>query len=279
MNPSSSSNAEPASGPTFKVACRELSADLGTADVTESGCELGSLSAGELTGLLVKLAALDPTTFGEADPHLLVSSRRGRFIVKPGRGKLLLRSTGEQDAAYFELPVDQTPAYLDGKDPVAGSLSEPAAIAAEPTGTWRSNPALAVAMFVVAAALVASSAFLTFRTDEVDPVSAYTPVTAAGDVAAVRQKIIGTFATGDEPDDRTLVVRADDTLTYQEPAAGAEAPDERSGPFAVMRRRSDQVTVLRVEGFGTIEVRADGSLLYAGESYRRRNPAGQRAAR
>lgn len=270
MHPSSSSNAEPAAGPTFKVVSRALSADLTTASVTESGRDLGTKSAVELAELLARLAALDPAQFADADPHFLVTGRRGRFTIKPGRGQLLLQAVGGQDTAYFALPVDQVPAYLDGRDPVAVPAGETTPASTAVAGGAASRGPLAFALFALAIVLVAGSAYFTFQTEDVDPVSDYEPIAAAHEVAAVRQQTAGTFATGDEPGERSLEVRADGALIYREATTGSDEADERQGMYAVVRRRADRVMILRVAGFGPIEARADGTLFYAGETYRRR---------
>lgn len=278
MSLSSSSNAEPPSGPTFKVTSRALTADLATASVGETARELGSFTSAGLTELLVRLTALDPAKFADADPQLLVSARRGRFVVKPGNSRLLLRSAGEPDATYFELPAEQVAEFLSGHDSVPMPMGTTQDLPADMPAVRRRSTPLAAVLFVVTALVVAGSAAVTIKRPQVDPASAYEKLSDAREAAAARQQAIGNYSAGDGPRPRSIEVAENGMLTYREPAPGLAAPDERSGAFAVMRRRSDRATILRVERFGPIEAKTDGTLFYAGEIYRRAANSPKRAA-
>lgn len=269
MNPSSSSNAD-AAGPVFKVASRALSIDLSAARVQESSRDLGSTDTAGLLVLLGRLVALDPADFGDADPHLVVGGRRGRFAVRPAGGRLIVRAAGADDSAYLVLDPAAVPAFLDGRDP-APAPAEPSEVAAPAAPTPRRR-GLAGALFAAAALAIALSAWITFRPVEVDPASAYIQLADTAETAALRQQTVGVFVTGPADDERSLEVRADGSVRYRESAPDGQPAVDRSVPAVLARRRDRGTPVIRADGLGTIDVTGADTLVYARETYRRRSP-------
>ena len=268
MHPSTSLNADSPAAPTFKVTTRALTADLAAARSDESSRELGALDSDGLVALLGKLAALDPSEVAEADPHLVVTGRRGRFTIRPGRERFLLRSSTDAQN-YLERAASEIPSFLDGKDISSPTPSDaPAPVVVRPPA--ETKLVLALTLFALAALIVATSAWLTFRPDEVDPGSDYVPVTAPAETITMRQQAIGTYASGTGDDERVLEITADGTARYREYGPGREPVDEHAGNYTLARRRADQVAVLRVSGLGTIELKGPDTLVFARDSYQRR---------
>lgn len=269
MNPSSSSSAEPAPRVTYKVSTRGLSADLTTVGADESSRDLGPLELAPLAELLSRLARLDPAQVGDHDPHLIITGARGRFAVRPGRGKLVLRDAAAPHQSYLELNAADVPAYLDGHDPVAvPSTQESASVVAELPPSQTRHPAFGWAAFALAAALVAGSAFWTFREESVDPANDYIELTLPEATALVRQSAgIYTYGSGD--DERRIELRADGSASYQEFESGRVLAQQRDGTAVPALRRTDRLPVLRVAGLGPIEIRSADSVVFARDAYRR----------
>jgi hypothetical protein len=270
MNPSSSSNAD-AAGPVFKVASRALAADLSAARIEESSRDLESTDTAGLLALLGRLAALDPADFGDADPHLVVGGRRGRFAIRPAGGRLVVRTAGADDASYLVLEPAAIPAFLDGRDLPAASADLPDAGA--PAAPASPRRALAGALFAAAGLAVAVSAWLTFRPVEIDPASAYIPIADATEADVLRRQTVGVFVTGPADDERFLEIHADGIVRYRETAPEGEPAADRSSPGTLARRRDLGTPVIRTDGLGTIDVTGADTLVYARETYVRRPPA------
>jgi hypothetical protein len=273
MNPSSPSNVDHPVGPTFKVTSRALSADLSTARSDESVRELGTPDGAGLVALMEKLAVLDASEVAEADPQLVVTGRRGRFTVRPGRGLFLLRSATDGTQNYLELPAAEIPAFLDGKEmPSAAPVdSVDPLVVSRPTKT---RLTLALTLFALAVLIVAASGWFTFRPAELDPASDYVTISASADAATLRQQAIGTYVSGSGDDERILEVTANGTARYREYGTGHELVAEREGSCTVARRRKDQTVVLRVSSLGTIELTKRDTLTFAGDAYQRRPTPG-----
>lgn len=269
MNPSSSSNADPARSPSFRATTRCLSADLATADAGESARDLGTLSAEKLAEILARLGALDAAQLMDADPQVVVTARRGRFVIRPGRGKLILREAHDTQQSYFELTAAEVPSYLDNLDYVAASPpSETVATGIQPVPPKKRS--VAYMLFAATGLLVVISAFLTFRTDEVDPASDYAPITDAGRIATIRHQVAGTFATEGESGGRILQISPDGVVRYREPIAGSTDFDERTATCTPAVRRGSDTPLLRTSELGPIEIRDAATLVYAREIYKRR---------
>jgi hypothetical protein len=268
------------SGPSFRVTTRALSENLSMVSITETARELGVLNLQQFGELLHRLSLIDSLQFHDADPQLLVSSRRGRFIVKPGRGHLLLRSAGEPDSAYFELAVDRVARYLDGVDggPVTVFQAAVGATAAvvpadEPSAraSFDRGPTI-FALIAFFAGIGATVSFFTFKDRQVDSLVVLEKIVDGAERTKIGSEVIGTFVVGEGAAERSLEIRADQSVIYRESAPGLLIPEERRGVFSAMHRRSDQAIMLRVATLGSIEVRTDGALVFAGETYQRAKP-------
>ena len=273
MNPSSPSNADAPAGVTFKVSTRALTADFLAARADESSRELGSVDAAALVALLGKLSVLDPTEIHEADPQLIATGRRGRFSIRPARDRFLLRSATDAGQNFVELSAEDVPSFLDGRDIAP---AKPAAISSRVLDVHPGGPkrAAAFALFALSALVVAVSAWLTFRTTEIDPDSDYEAVTAATEVATLRATTVGTYVSGSGDDERTLEIAPDGSVRYREFGPGGEPSGDRKGASTAARRRSDKTIVLRVKDLGPVEVKSPDTLIFAHDTYQRRSAGG-----
>jgi hypothetical protein len=273
MNPSSSSNADTPAGPIFRVTTRALAGDLSAACVDESARDLGAVDAPCLLALLEKLAALAATEVAEADPHLVVAARRGRFTIRPARNRFLVRSATDGAQGYLELSAAEVPEFLEGRD-VRPAVPAEAPVPLAPPPQAETRLVLAMALFGLAVLSVAVSVWVTFfRSEQVDPDSDYVVIAAPAEVAGIRQQAAGLYACGVGDDERTLELSPAGNARYREYGPDRALTDEREGRYAIARRRSDQRTVLRVEGLGPIEVSDSATLVFARDTYQRRSGA------
>lgn len=276
MSPSSPSNADAPGGAGYKIATRALTADLSAARTDESSRDLGTVDEPGLRALLEKLSALDPSDVAEADPQLVVSARRGRFTLRPGQGRILIRSATDGGQHYWEMAAGEVPDFLNGKEiPEAPTTSAPeAVVVVHPVET---KLALALSLFAAAVLIVAISAWLTFRPNDWDPESMYDPIAASAEAEAQRKSAVGLYGNGGGDDERTLEIDARGHVRYREYGPGRELADDRSGPATLARRRADRALVLRVTELGTIELKDPDTIVFARDAYQRRGPTDTRA--
>jgi hypothetical protein len=273
MSPSSPSNADSAGGTDYKVSSRALAADLAVASIHESARDLGSVDTPALVALLEKLAALDASAVAEADPQLVVTARRGRFTIRPGRGRLLLRLATGGDQSYWELTAAEVPGFLDGRElPNAPSGTPDGDLPVE--APVETRLALALTLFAATFLIVAASAWLTFRPDDVDPAALYGAAPAPAEAAAAALSAAGTYVNGGGDDERVLEIAADGTVHYREYGPGREVVDERRGQGNLVHRLADRALVLRVPDLGPIELKPPNTVIFARDTYQRRTSVG-----
>lgn len=102
-----------ASGPTFRVSTREISLDLATVGPSESPNELGALNELAFRELLARFASLPAVKLLDGDPQLVVSAKRGRYVIVPSGGQLLVRPANDSQQPFAKFFVEDLPRYLD----------------------------------------------------------------------------------------------------------------------------------------------------------------------
>lgn len=265
MNPSTSSSVEPThEAAAFKVSTRQLSTDLATAGPEHDPRELGQLSASQLNPLLTKLTAFTPEKLIDADPHLVVSGRRGRFLVRPSRGKLRLFDANDLNRDPLEIGAAEVASYLDGSE------LKPVEATAEVSGgvpdATNTRMGLVVALLLASFTMVGASAYLTFKPTTIDADVTYTAI-AADQLSAFRQQFTGTFSTGTGDGSRMLTFRADGSVKFIEHGPDHAVVDERDDTYQLVLR--DNTPVARTTRLGPIDLRNATTLFYAGEVYTR----------
>ena len=121
----SSSPSGRASGPTFRVSTREISLDLSNVGPAESPNELGALSETAFRELLRRFASIPAVKLLDGDPQLVVSAKRGRYLVAPSSGQLLVRAANDTQQPFSKFSIEDLPGYLDSADQ-AGQSPSPA---------------------------------------------------------------------------------------------------------------------------------------------------------
>jgi hypothetical protein len=268
MPPSTSSNAEPGRTASYKVASRQLAADMASAGTSYGARDLGKLDPGQLVEVLTKLGALDAGQLQDSDPYLVVTARRGRFLVRPANGRLRLSEADNPARAFLELAAGDVPDYLDGvdspapaEDPVIGTT------VVEPTNT---RMGLVVGLLSASVLLVAGSAYFTFRTESsVELAEDYLPVSSAEKHASlVSQFFSGTFGSGAGDGSRAIVLSTSGTVRLIEYGPDYAVASEQQDTFKVVLRQGT-IPVARTTALGPIESRDADTLVYAGDIYKR----------
>jgi hypothetical protein len=265
VNPSTSSNADPTPDAAFKVSLRQLTPDLSEAGANLDPRDLGQIGAMQLDALFAKLVAFTPDKLIDADPHLVISARRGRFLVRPARGKLRLYDGNDLNRDPLEIEVGQATRYLNGSELKSGEEAD----AISPPSSDTSNPrmALAATLLLLSIGLVSASAYLTFKHQPIDSEVEYTAVASAQQMAALRDQVTATFVTGTGDGSRQLIFRADGAVTWIERGPDNSVADERLDTYKFVLR--GDTPVARTTWLGPIDIRDAKTVFYAGEVYTR----------
>ncbi|MDO8540914.1 MAG: hypothetical protein Q7S40_10805 [Opitutaceae bacterium] len=126
--------------------------------------------------------------------------------------------------------------------------------------------ALSLILFGGAAALAMYAVYSYQRIDPVGERVAVTPLTEPAELVARQHDVIGTFATGPAPGDRTLAVAADGTVEFVE--IGADPASGRIKDTYRIARRG-KTFCLTTAASGLIDIVNIDTMVYGGDTYRR----------
>ncbi len=284
------------------------------------------MSSSAFAVLLDKFANIPAVKLIDGDPQLVVSAKRGRFIILPSNGKLLVRPANDAQQPYVKYDPADLLAYLDSTDqqpssPAAaknfqtliGSASVAAAAKAEapippmpvatpapifgdfPSAAGKSAPGKAVIasipdsaelpvippapkakkinkplVYTVVALFVIVGAgwfWVFFGPPPADkplptlPPSDYDVVSAPDQLASLKKRFVGTYATSGDAGERLLEIKADGTFRYQEFGDSVSRTANRTGTYTFAYRHGTKTPLLRTSGLGTIEIRDEKNLL------------------
>ena len=249
-----------------KVTTFRLSADLTAAAPGYDAIELGALDATQLVELLARFTTLDSVQNAEADPHLVLATPAGSFLVRTGQGRLYLYNARDTTEPYVELTPGEIVAHLDrlaptGTSPATATAPEPAVVPAAP------NRGIAVAILAAGLALNGYTLYSVFYTESVHETITVTLLTDPAELAAQRQQVTGTYATGDRPGDRVIQVGADGRVAFSEIGA-ARSVNNGTDHYRLGRR--EKRLCLTTPDSGVIDIVNIDTLLYYRDTYKRR---------
>lgn len=252
----------------YPVSTVNLSPDFTRADVAFGTVDLGKLSAGDLVALLERFRHLDGVGNLDAEPHVILTGRSGRFHVRTGQGKLFLYNARATLEPYAELTAAEIVTQLERESvtappfPMGGSAASPPD-ARPPAAPHRF---IAVAILVVGMALNGYTLYSVFYTDSVDKKPSVTLVTDAKEAAGRRQEIAGTYATGDRQGDRVIAITADGRVNFSEVGVKGGI-GENKDQFKLGKRGVKYC--LATTDSGVIDVLNIDTVVYYRDTYRR----------
>jgi hypothetical protein len=255
----------------FRVSTVHLSADAATADPTLAATELGEVSRDTLLTLLGRLRELDASHLVDAEPHLLVTSRAGRFIVRTGRKKLFLYDARDNVQPYAELTPEEIVALLEREHVTAApwSANEGNAPAEAAHAARRAAPHTGIAATILIAGLALNgyTLYSVFYTESVNAPPLVTLLTEPTDIVARTNSVVGTYMTGDKPGDRTIAVQADGRVNFSELGSSNVLLNNRD--TYKVGKRGEKFCLSTAES-GVIEIIDSDTLLYYRDVYKRK---------
>lgn len=254
----------------YRTATVNLSDDLATADPIYGTNELGELSGEQIIELLEKFRALDVMQNHHAEPHLVLNGRSGRMIVRTGQGKLYLYNARETIEPYAELSPAEIVAQLDRTALTVAPWAQAQTSSDVPVAKAPPRPAphkgIAAAILIAGVALNGYTLYSVFYTDSVNDQPAATLLAEGPELAARRNEVIGTFATGSAQGDRVIVVASDGTIRFNE--IGSKLVSSRNHDVYRIGRRAARYCLTTAES-GTVDIVDADTLSYFRDTYRR----------
>ncbi len=252
----------------FRVSTVHLSPDATTASPTLGTTDLGEISAADLLTLLQRLRDVDALQVVDAEPHLLVVARSGRFIVRTGRKKLFLYDARDAVQPYAELTAEEIVAQLERNvapsPPPADAVSAEAAAAVRRAAPHRG---IAAAILAAGLALNGYTLYSVFYTESVNEPPAVTLLTDPDDLAARQHAVLGVYVTGDKPGDRAITVLPDGRIKFTE--LGSTSGVVNNTDTYRLGKRANKFCLATAES-GVIDIFDGDTLIYFRDSYRRK---------
>lgn len=248
----------------FQVTTINLSPDTLSATPGQDPTDLGELSAEEFSALLGRFRLLDPIQNNEADPHILVTARAGKFIIRTGQGKLHVYDARDPTVPYLDLTPEKIVADLD-QTPTSPVEDIPAEVPLKPAVSTPSR-GIALAILIAGLSLNGYTLYSVVYTESVEEKPAVTLLTDNAEIAKRQADLAGTYATGDQPGDRAIVVTADGKVKFIE--VGARANFAESADTYRPGRHEAKLCLATAES-GVVDVLNPDTLLYYRDTYRR----------
>jgi len=248
----------------FTVTSVHLSADTSTADSRLGPSELGLLTPDELRSLLDRLRRIESPQANVTDPHLVVTSAAGRFIIRTGQGKLFLYNARDTTEPSGLLSPEEIVAQLDSRITPAPFAVPSTPAASNPKGA--SHYAIVFSLVFAGLALNSYTIYSVFNIESVAQLPAVVVLTDLNERTTRCRDAIGSYATGSRSGDRVITIISDGKIRFSERGS----PDAISINTDTFRlgRRDKRLCLLTAES-GVVDFVNPDTLLYYGDTYRR----------
>jgi hypothetical protein len=255
----------------LRVSTIHLSADGTQAGPALAAADHGEMSPADLVALLERFRAIDPLQLVDIEPHVIVTGRAGRFIVRTSRKKLFLGAARDAAQGYAELSAAEIAQQVDAPDAAAAldPMARESDAAYSNATAPRSAPhrGIAAAILVTGIALNGYTLYSVFYTESVNQPPVVTLLTEPTELAARQQAVVGTYVTGDKPGDRTINVLADGHIKFAE--LGSTNGVLNNTDTYRLGRRADKLCLTTAES-GVIDIFDTDTLVYYRDFYRRK---------
>ena len=207
-----------------------------------------------------------------AEPHLVINGRSGRVIVRTGQGKRYLYNARETIEPYAELSAEEIVEQLDRVALTAPPWAQQAGGSDTPLTPKGTPPrpaphkGIAAAILIAGVALNGYTLYSVFYTDSVNEESPAALLTDGPELAARRNEVLGTYATGAAQGDRVIVVASDGTIRFSE--IGSKVASSRNHDAYRIGRRASRFCLITAES-GSVDILDADTLRYFGDTYKR----------
>ena len=248
----------------YRVTTSRLGPDARRVSSGSENIDRGELSAVELTVLLDAFAEVDPVDNEEHDPHIVVSGRSAKRIIRTSRGRLQVYDVRDHAAPGIEMTVPRIIERLD----FVGEPTFPFAEEKELPAPTAPHRGIAFAMLLVGLVLNGYILYSVFYVDSVNKKPEVKLITDADELKARKASVVGVYATGNKTGDRVIEVLANGQVRFYE--VGLKGPINDSRDTYGLGRH-DGVVCLSTAENGVVDLSGD-NLVYYKDVYLRRRP-------
>lgn len=243
----------------FHVSTYGVSPDLQRVHPAFKILNRGDLSRQKLLEVLEKYRQIE-TDWSPKASHVTIETEAGRFTVRAPEKKLTLANEGETAAGELPLTAAEIVARLEM--PVAISFA-PKPPPPEPMG----RRIVSIVLLVAGLTLISHTLNSVFVRPDTRPARDLAFVTDPADLKRRQNDVAGVFATGQQAGDRQLTITADGHIVFAE-LGPRQSLGNATETYRIARRGSR--TVLVTTHGGVIEALEFNTLVYYGDTYRRR---------
>jgi hypothetical protein len=249
----------------YRVTTSHLGPDARRIRMGSENSDRGELSATELTVLLDGFVEIDPSDNEEHDPHIIVSGRGAKLIIRTSRGRLQVYDVRDHAAPALEMTVagilERLDRVLESVSPFSSGDDQPA-----PTAPHRG---IAFAMLLVGLILNGYILYSVFYVESVNKKPEVTLISDQDELRTRQANVVGIYATGYKTGDRVIEVDSTGHVRFYE--NGLKGPINDSRDSYQIGRHDGTVCLSTVES-GVVDLVGD-TLVYYKDVYQRRRPS------
>lgn len=246
----------------IKVSLINLSPDA--CQVDAGAAVRGEVDADELRALLDNFSRIGSLQAQDGEPQIGIEGRAGKFIVRTGHGKLFLYDARDSSVPFVELIAEDIVRHVTAQ-PVSAQPEE-AEPSLAPATTRTPHRGIAIAMLLAGLGLNGYTLYSVFYIDDVNQKPAIKLITDTNEFALRQSSVVGRYATGTQPGDRTIIVEPNGRIRFGEVVTAGSRP-ESTDTYRIGRYQ-EQLCLTTIDS-GIIDVTGLNTLVYYRDTYRR----------
>ncbi len=251
----------------YRTTLYNLSEDLEHASPEFGQRELGEINAEEMHSLLEFLRHIDPVELHEAQPFVSIVSPNGRYTVRASSGKLHLYDIARPELGSCELDPPALIQQISPKFERVVREGESRDLHLSKRRSVRFNQGIAIVMLLTGLLLNGYTLYAAFYIDDVHRAPPLTLVTEPREVQRLRDTMTGTYATGNLPGDRAIVIKPNGTADLI--VLGSKTRTRLITPCTYSLGKREGRLFLSLKPRGQIEVTSMNQISLYGDLYRR----------
>jgi len=252
-----------------KVCTYNLSEDFKDASTEYGLRELGDLTNDDVQAVLEWFLLLDPVCNMEAEPYISIEGGGSKVTVRLSSGHLFMTQAraSEQGSMVVEIS-DVLKAVGASPEFVLSHASEGPHPIEHRKSSSRLNQGIGLTMLLLGLVLNGYTVFSAFYIDSVHRDPPLTLISDPDQLDERRKLLAGTYTTGSEPGDRSIILYPDGRVSIQE--YGSKGRIRRQIFKEYLPGNSEGRVLLRLKPHGYIEVANRDTLVFFGDTYRRK---------
>ena len=247
----------------YRVTTTNLGPDARRARPGAENTDRGDMGPEDLKTLLEAFTDIDPADNEEHDPHIAISGRTAKLIVRTSRGRLQVYDVRDHAAPAVEMTPEAILQRLSRTETTAPFAGDPAL--PSPTAPHRG---IAFAMLVLGLVLNGYILYSVFYVESVNKKVEVKLLSDADEVKAKEAALAGVYATGGKVGDRVIQVDASGGVRFYEVGAKGPINDSRD---TYSLGRHDGVLCMTTPESGVVDLVGD-TLVYYRDVYQKRRP-------